>query len=135
MTVEGTSLDHKRVCYACGSSDTWTDKLGKAHWYGNLPIGWLCERCENKFIKNPKYHPRLFWFVDKQVIADEVPRVGVCSLCRAVLGEINAQTGRLCKQTHIHHWSYHTDDPLRDTLEVCNRCHTLSHWHQFHSYR
>jgi hypothetical protein len=28
-----------------------------------------------------------------------------------------------CSRTHRHHYSYHDEDPLKDTIEVCPKCH------------
>lgn len=39
------------------------------------------------------------------------PRTSKCSMCGA--------KGR----TEIHHIKYHKDNPLKDTIEVCTRCH------------
>lgn len=48
-----------RECYACGAHESYFDvEQGYEHWYSNHPINqWLCENCNNKFIKNPKWHP------------------------------------------------------------------------------
>jgi hypothetical protein len=51
-----------RECYSCGSNRTYIHhtKKGTAYpgRYGNgIEDQWLCERCENKYVKNPKWHP------------------------------------------------------------------------------
>ena len=81
-----------------------------------------------KLINNPKWHhitsqkwnPRLMKFRDKHIHVKENPRIGVCNLCRAVVGTD-------CEKTSIHHLEYHDDDPLRDTIELCNSCHAKTH--------
>lgn len=126
MTEENRKLETKNVCYACGSTTTY-----RAQWYHNLPIGSLCKNCNNKFFNNPKWHPikhkERIVFRDKQKQIKENPRVGVCNWCRAVKGEINAQTDKKCNRTHMNHESYHEDNLLEDTLEVCIPCHRRYH--------
>jgi hypothetical protein len=56
-------------------------------------------------------------FKDKFVYVDnQVVRTDVCNLCRAVKPFD-------CSVTHLHHEQYHTDNPLKDTIEVCINCH------------
>lgn len=50
-------------------------------------------------------------FKAKRILLDKNPRLGICSMC--------GQKGR----TEMHHIKYHVKDPLRDTIEVCARCH------------
>jgi hypothetical protein len=120
-----------RECYCCGSIKTYVDKKrDNPHWYGNGIEGqWLCESCENKYIKNPKWHPithiiyspRQMQFkpLGRQIILKQDPRIGVCNFCRAVRG-ID------CKVTHMHHDEdrYDLEDPLRYTIELCVSCHS-----------
>jgi hypothetical protein len=137
-----TQSDDKRVCSRCGSTETYTEK-GKVrkdgtrppsypHWRRDNEIenGWVCSKCFNKYVINVNWRPlwdkRRFLFKDKPAYAPpgSIPRIGVCNWCRAVIGEINAQIGKLCKMTSIAHMAYHDDNPLKDTLELCAYCHT-----------
>jgi len=123
MTGRRKYQDVKRVCYSCGSERSYFDIIRKyEHWYNNHPIKemWLCENCNNKYIKNPINNPRRIVFIKSQIHIKNIPRIGVCNLCRNVVGFD-------CKRTLIHHESYHNDDPLKDTLECCNRCHRRRH--------
>lgn len=67
-------------------------------------------------INNKKY----LKFKDKRIFLRESPRIGVCNLCRAVAG-ID------CELTSMHHINYHDNDPTKDTIELCNPCHTTIH--------
>ena len=72
--------------------------------------------------RNQDYHnKRRFKFINQIIFADEPPRIGVCNLCRAV---VPFDT----KRTNMHHEKYHTNAPLKDTLEVCNSCHNRIGW-------
>ncbi len=59
----------------------------------------------------------------KTVHLKKAPRSGICQNCNRSVsrGEIN--------ETHMHHYAeYHDDDPLRDTLELCESCHLKESW-------
>jgi len=143
MSVQTSEI--KRQCYGCSSIETYIDRKGNAHWYGNGTTNlWLCEKCDNKYVKNPKWHPithpktnpitskkwnpingpkfsaRRIAFRDKGVYLSYNPRIGVCNLCRAVVGMD-------CQRTHIHHERYVTNDPSAFTIEVCPKCHRYRH--------
>jgi hypothetical protein len=53
------------------------------------------------------------------------PKIGVCNGCRAVLGEVDTQTGKLCRKKgfDIHHELYDFNNVLAYTLELCPTCH------------
>jgi hypothetical protein len=52
------------------------------------------------------------------------PRIGVCNLCRAVYGEIDAQRHAIYQRRFsLHHEQYDDNDPLAYTMEVCPACH------------
>jgi hypothetical protein len=55
-------------------------------------------------------------FKNKRPIVKFNPRIGVCNLCRAVVG-ID------CKITHMHHEQYDPENPLKHTIELCVSCH------------
>ena len=129
MTEQIAKTSDLRVCYACGSNTTYISKTGNIQWFGNPPIGWLCKRCNNRYIVNPTWKPitnqTKVRFKNTYIYTGLQPRVGVCNLCRAVKGEINCQIGILCKNTGMHHELYHEEDPLKDAIELCNHCHGL----------
>ena len=37
--------------------------------------------------------------------------------------ECGAVVGIDCKRTGLHHFQYYDNDPLKDTMELCNSCH------------
>jgi hypothetical protein len=142
MTEESILIEPKRVCYACGSDKTyvWKGHRGEKHqWIINhdidtgVIIGYLCRWCFRRLIEGPNRDKntahlgniRRVLFRNKVVVLKSNPKIGVCNLCRAVAGQSNAQTGKIYKTTHIHHESYHTENPLKDTIEVCPRCHII----------
>jgi len=127
MVAETILEETKKVCYGCGSDQTYyiIRKTGSRnyHWYSNAPTGlWLCEICNNQIIKNPKWtsinNKLRMNYKGKLVYLKKNPRIGVCNLCRAVYPFD-------CGKTDIHHVEYHDDDILKDTLEVCPRCHRI----------
>lgn len=123
----------KRICSNCSSDKTYM-KLGRyAVWY-NSNEGYLCSRCKCKLVYEPhrtktkeaikKYNDRnnfkILVFKDRRILLKENPRKGVCSWCGAVKG-----IG--CKRTHMHHKEYHKEDVLKDTIELCDSCHSKEH--------
>jgi hypothetical protein len=134
MTEETNKGEVIRVCYACDSNKTYINwSRGSPHyfWTPNPPIGWLCHKCNCKYIKNPKrkqgfnqkYNDRKILFKNRTVFVEKPPRIGVCNLCRAVTGQINGQSGKICRMTNMHHEEYHDENPLKDAIEACVRCH------------
>ena len=127
-----------RICAACDSDKTY-EYRGHSRWRFHDGY-WMCKNCYDRYVGSPAYNPdinkkwnpinSLKWypinnpkhmkFRDKIILLDEDPRIGVCNLCRAVRG-ID------CKQTQMHHFQYHIEDPLKDTLEICVRCHRDQH--------
>ena len=65
-------------------------------------------------------------FKGKTIALHHNPRTGVCKICGRMKGK-NLQT------THMHHFEYHEDDPLRATIEVCVSCHKKLHSKAFMS--
>lgn len=57
--------------------------------------------------------PKRILFFNRRIELDKNPRTGKCSMC--------GNEGR----TEIHHIKYHEDDPLKDTIEVCAKCHRI----------
>lgn len=116
-------------CYYCGSDETYINKNKKPNWHINLDIktkqliGFLCHKCWTRLINNVKWNPicndmykgRIISYKGKNILVSKHKK-GICSKCGAVKGVD-------CKRTSIHHIKYHDDDPLRDTIELCNKCH------------
>jgi len=69
--------------------------------------------------KNDRQSPLRISFRGRRILLKSNPRTGVCSNCKSSVakGEI--------KQTNIHHTKYHYDDPLKDTIELCVKCHNI----------
>lgn len=109
-----------RECYSCGSNKTY-----ESNWYLNHDNddNALCSKCNHHLIANVGRSLKWLYYKTKAVILDFYPRTGVCNLCRNVVPFD-------CKKTERHHFSYHDDDPFRDTLEVCRSCHTKLGWQE-----
>lgn len=58
---------------------------------------------------------RRILFKNKRVAVDTNPRTGKCFNC----GKIGL--------TNLHHTTYHEEDPLKDTIELCVGCHRSLH--------
>lgn len=88
-----------------------------------------CKTCHSRLIHNPKYNPdrhkkynpRRLSYKGQIILLDHDPKTGVCNLCRAVVPFD-------CKKTGMHHFSYSDNDPLADTIEICQKCHRTWHW-------
>lgn len=72
-------------------------------------------------IKNNNDKRIMLRFGGKQILLNENPRTGYCSICR------NNIFDGSCKITHIHHLEYHDGSPLKDTVELCPSCHRKQH--------
>ena len=59
------------------------------------------------------YHKRRMRFKGKRVTVEK-PKIGKCQ---------NLFCVSLSKETDRHHKKYHDNDPLLDTIEICNSCH------------
>ena len=125
-----------RQCSNCKSTNTRIKKtrngLDYELWLRDGKDGWFCAKCYNKLISNPKWNPinnplnnnknrsyhnsRRLKFKDRYVYVDKNPRNHICSNC----GNIG--------NTDIHHIQYHENDPLKDTVELCNSCHMKESW-------
>lgn len=114
----------KKVCLIDSSHETYCDKKGYIHWY-RYKTGWICSRCHNKLVTNPKFHPiynpifrsRCLLFKGKHILLEKNPRTGYCSWCTN-----NIYDGS-CKRTSIHHVEYDDKNILANTIEICNSCH------------
>lgn len=56
----------------------------------------------------------------KRITLSFNPRKGICKKC-------SRKVGKEIKKTARHHKKYHDDAPLKDTIELCVRCHTKEH--------
>ena len=134
----------------CGRSEIYNGKRWQLNWLSHQG-GWLCKIHFMKLIYNPKvppeyrkkytqrvtketrkkwnniFNPRKIQFKDKRIQLKENPRIGKCSHCSKKVGDeyINHK-GELAiiKRMNMHHIEYHDDDPLKDTILLCNSCHT-----------
>ena len=67
---------------------------------------------------------RLMTYKGQTIILDHNPRIGVCNLCRAISGEVDAQRDKIYDKRHaLHHEQYDNNDILAHTMEVCAACH------------
>jgi hypothetical protein len=128
-----------RQCEACDSTITYIKKNGREQW--NTHDGHrMCQKCWDKYVRGPvdtpisnkKYlasimesHRRSINFRKKPVYFKVQPRKGICELCGAKKGDrfISARGRNSIVTTDIHHMEYHEDEPLRDTIELCDSCH------------
>lgn len=111
-----------RTCAACDSTTTYRYN-GWEQWH-NHDGSWLCSKCFSKYVYNALghsvHHPRRIHFKGKDIQLKENPRKGICELC----GNIK---GISCQKTNMHHLEYHPEDPLKDTIELCPKCHWEEH--------
>lgn len=120
-------IRNKRICYRCGSETTAILQGKYEHWL--MIDGQIhCKKCwsylynqreENKArhrILVKKFNNRKLRFKDKRPYLKTDPRTGFCSRC----GKFG--------NTDMHHIEYHDEDPLRDTIELCDSCHTKESW-------
>ena len=141
---ENNLILSKRICSVCKKDTTIAHPGNRLKdggygvpypmWYTDGKGGRLCKNCymRNYLRKYPyqiNYKGRRVWN------KNPARRIGVCNFCTAVLGEINAQMDKLCNRTSLAHVSYHDDNPFKDTIELCNSCHskyddTVSYLHK-----
>jgi hypothetical protein len=131
-------LKDKRICAACDSTTTYIDKRGWISWRSH-DGNWLCMNCYSNYVRvrskendhkwgqisYKKYRYGRFMFKGRRIYREDILRNGKCQLCGAVKG-IN------CKRTSLHHLRYHEDDPLKDTIEICNSCHMKEYFRLKH---
>jgi hypothetical protein len=127
--MEESRINDKRICSDCGSTSTYRNQ-----WYKHNDFSY-CKRCQNKIFVNPKWHPitntRKIRFKGRFIYLKENPRKGICNWCHRKIGDIFINARRqlaTVKKTDIHHIEYHENDPLKDTLELCNSCHNIESW-------
>ena len=110
-----------RSCYACGATTSNKNKHGSEYWYRNFPHkDFLCHHCYNYILRKEyrlKNQQSRIVFKGKRVYhALKIIRIGICNLCRAVVGFD-------CKRTNMHHEEYDNENVLKHTIEVCPSCH------------
>lgn len=142
MTRRGTRKQIIRVCSDCHSNETrWRQgckrndgTIGPAYpnWYLDGIGGWYCHACYMKNIisptvdvatrkkRNAPYNTRRLKYKDKLLLLAANHKIGVCNLCRAVVGFD-------CQRTHMDHEKYDDSNPLAHTMEICPRCHEKKH--------
>ena len=107
------SLD-TRSCFACGSNKTYIKQNGRPQWATNKPTDlYLCKQCFDNIIYTPDATARKIRFKNKRIVLPFKPRKGECKICHRKI------------RTNIHHIEYHEDDPMKDTLEICIKCHNI----------
>lgn len=114
-----------RVCSNCNSKNTQILKNGIPNWRKH-ENKYLCHRCYNRLISNPKLNPRRINFKGKIIYLKENPRTGKCAFCLKSRGdEYVNRFGEIAiiRKTDLHHLEYHDGDPLKDTVELCVSCH------------
>jgi hypothetical protein len=102
----------ERQCKNCHSTEPF------GHWKRLGNNEFYCHKCAHKFIYNPKRKGKRFSFKGVVLYSKKVVRKGICSWCNKVIDGINV------RRTSLHHLEYHEDDPLKDTVEICNACHS-----------
>jgi hypothetical protein len=112
-------------CTNCGSETTRMNGQGYPDWR-IINNGYWCKNCwqrtynhiYNRTKRNKESYKKTMHFKDKRIRnLRDIPRIGQCQRCGKKIGEG-------IKRTNLHHILYHDDDPLKDTIELCVRCHT-----------
>jgi hypothetical protein len=135
-TRRASHIKGKRVCSICETDTTRTKRTGQhrddgtpyeyPYWFRDLKTReWICSYCKYRLEYTPNRSEKTIFFKDRYIRVNRKPRIGICNFCRGVRGQINAQTGVFVKLTAMAHMEYHDDDPLKDAIEACVRCHTL----------
>ena len=109
-----------RFCFVCNISKS-VDNRGYSNWR-RQDHEWFCKRCHTKYFHNPfrdhsLWNRRKLIYKGNQIYVKENPRKGICLYC-----------GKKAKRTETHHFEYHDDDPLKDTIELCGSCHRKEGW-------
>jgi hypothetical protein len=116
-----------RCCAKCGIDKTYTRFHKNGYWnhrWRKHGEKWYCNKCDSKYFTNPIIHkvygPRRVTFKDRRLPLKHNPRTGQCTDCHRKVGEG-------IKRTAMHHLEYHPEEPLKDTVELCMRCHMHRH--------
>lgn len=83
----------------------------------------MCRKCRYKYHYKEKALPKVkennkrrLRYKGERIYLKKNPRTGKCSNPKCI-GEYTT--------TDIHHEKYHDKNPLKDTAELCKRCHAL----------
>lgn len=135
-----------KICWIDKTHVTRLSKTGTPKWYKYFS-SWFCHNCYQRLliaprhnhINNPRFNkiwnpinnPKQLKYKKKPLILEERILTGKCDWCGKKIGEeyINYKGEKaIIKRTSIHHIEYHDDDPLKDTVELCNSCHSKETW-------
>jgi hypothetical protein len=84
--------------------------------------GYLCHKCYSRIELGPRNNKRKLNYRGKRIAIGDNIRIGVCNLCRAV-------SPFDCDRTVRHHTNGYDDfNKLKDTIEICPRCHRMEHY-------
>jgi hypothetical protein len=128
-----------RQCEACDAFITRITKDGYEQWFCH-DGHWLCRQCYDYYVWHPYRNPidnkkyrstmiehnkKRIRFHNHYIYFKDNPRKGVCKLCGKKKGDkfINSKGKPAITATDIHHFQYHEEDPLKDTIELCDSCH------------
>jgi hypothetical protein len=115
-----------RKCNFCGIEANSKEELSLFTLNNECKYGRtnICHQCWREqygkkweLINNPKH----VLFGKKWFCPSDNPRINICSKCGKKYPE------ELKSQTHIHHESYDSHNPLDNTVELCHSCHTTLH--------
>jgi hypothetical protein len=115
-------IDVPRICYACGSTKTRSNKHGSPNWCFNQGTKlMLCLGCWKKYVWAPGYRSQIkrhiIRYFGKQIRYNWLMRTGYCSQCPN-----NVHDGT-CNATHFHHRYYLVICPWFGIQELCSKCH------------
>jgi hypothetical protein len=118
---------NSRKCFNCGSDKTsisyGTDGSPYRVWR-RINGEWHCHNCYSRLNKREKTkykNGNRFKYKGKYVRTEQIreKRTGKCSWCS------NNIFDGSCKHTQFHHIGEYVDsDPLANTVELCNSCHS-----------
>jgi len=122
--MERAKVIDKRICSKCESTITYVDKRNISQWYKHNNKT-CCKKCYNKLFVSTETRKRTINFKSKsRTYVGFIPRREVCSNCGMKKGDKYTVWGKeKIVKIHLHHIKYHDDDPLKDTIELCARCH------------
>lgn len=115
----------ERSCYYCKSTTTYKYPDGRIKWFRVKDVAnvFMCRKCKYKHDYKEKALPKVLEnnkrrikYKGKSIYLKKNPRTGKCANPKCI-GEYTI--------TDMHHEQYHDDDPLKDTIELCKRCHAL----------
>lgn len=119
-------IPEDRKCSKCESYKTYKWRKHDGLWY--------CNKCNSKYFENPIAHPihgpKRINFRGRRVQLKRCPRTGECQDCHRKVGQQYTNCfgeRKILKRTALHHIKYHPEDPLKDTIELCLRCHWSRH--------